>query len=52
MNVQEKVRSVKLVKTSVDWKGKELLEKETEPAFWQNKAWICILTRKTPEKPH
>jgi len=50
LNIQEKVKSVKLVATSIDWKGKELLDKEMEPKFWQNKAWICVLTRKTPER--
>jgi len=50
LTVQEKIKSVKLVATSIDWKGKELLGKEMEPKFWQNKAWICVLTRKTPEK--
>jgi len=50
MNIQEKIRSVKLIATSVDWKGKGLLEKEMEPKFWQNKAWLCVLTRRTPEK--
>lgn len=34
INIQEKIKSVKLVATSIDWKGKELLEKETEPKFW------------------
>jgi len=50
IDIQEKIKSVKLVTTSVDWKGKELLEKETEPKFWQNKAWLCVITRKIPEK--
>ena len=50
MNIQEKLRSLKLVATSVDWKGKDLLGKEMEPKFWQNKAWLCVLTRRTPEK--
>jgi transcription elongation factor Elf1 len=50
MQIQEKVRYVKLIAPSVDRKGKELLGKETEPKFWQNKAWLCILTRRTPEK--
>ncbi|MCK4497728.1 hypothetical protein KAU25_00825 [Candidatus Bathyarchaeota archaeon] len=50
MNIQEKIKSVKLVSTGILWKGRELLEKEMEPKFWQNKAWLCILTRKTPEK--
>ncbi len=50
LNIQEKIKSVKLVSTSIDWKGKELLNKEMEPKFWQNKAWICVLTRKTPKK--
>ncbi|MGD8566150.1 MAG: hypothetical protein PVF96_07360 [Candidatus Bathyarchaeota archaeon] len=51
LKIQDKIRSVKLITTSLDWKGKELLEKETEPKFWQNKAWICVLTRKTPKNP-
>ena len=50
MNIQEKLRSVKLVSTSIDWKGKDLLGREMEPKFWQNKAWLCVLTRRTPEK--
>ena len=50
MKIQEKIRSVKLVSTSIDWKGKDLLEKEMTPKFWQSKAWLCILTRRTPEK--
>lgn len=49
MNIQEKLKSVKLVEASIDWKGKDLLQKEMEPKFWQNKAWLCILTRRTPE---
>jgi len=50
INIPGKVRSIKLVATSVDWKGRELLEKSMEPKFWQNKAWLCVLTRRTPEK--
>ncbi len=50
IKIQEKIRSVKLTSTSIDWKGKELLEKEMAPKFWQSKAWLCILTRRTPEK--
>jgi transcription elongation factor Elf1 len=50
MKIQEKIKSIKLVATSIDWKGKDLLEKEMEPKFWQSKAWLCILTRRTPEK--
>jgi transcription elongation factor Elf1 len=50
MNIQEKIKSVRLVSTGILWKGRDLLEKEMEPQFWQNKAWLCILTRKTPKK--
>lgn len=50
MTIQRKINSVKLVSTSIDWKGKDLLEKDMEPKFWQNKAWLCVLTRKIPEK--
>lgn len=49
VKIQDKLRSAKLVSTSIDWKGKDLLEKEMDPRFWQDKAWLCILTRKTPE---
>jgi len=48
MKIQDKLKSVKLIATSIDWKGKELLEKEMEPKFWQKKAWLCILTRISP----
>jgi len=41
-------KNVKLTTTSIDQKGKDLLQKETEPKYWQNKAWLCIITRKTP----
>ncbi len=50
LKIQDKIKSVKLISTSIDWKGKDLLEKDTEPKFWQNKAWLCILTRSTPKK--
>ncbi|UCE95287.1 MAG: hypothetical protein JSV51_06020 [Candidatus Bathyarchaeota archaeon] len=50
MGIQEKIKSMKLVVTSVDWKGKDLLDKKMEPKFWQNKAWLCVLTRRTPKK--
>ena len=50
MNIQEKIKSVKLIVASVDWKGKDLLEKNMEPKFWQNKAWLCVLTRRSPKK--
>ncbi|UCB60694.1 MAG: hypothetical protein JSW72_01130 [Candidatus Bathyarchaeota archaeon] len=50
LKIQERIKYVKLISTSIDWKGKDLLEKETEPKFWQNKAWLCILTRRTPKK--
>ncbi|MCK4933157.1 hypothetical protein KAS06_00660 [Candidatus Bathyarchaeota archaeon] len=50
VKIKEKIRSIKLVSASVGWKGKELLEKEIEPKFWQNKAWLCILTRRNPHK--
>lgn len=48
--IQEKIRSVRLISTSIDWKGRELLEKEMEPEFWQKRAWLCVLTRRTPKK--
>lgn len=51
MRIRDKVQSTKLVRTSVDRKGKDLLQKEVEPEFWKNKAWLCILTRKIPERP-
>lgn len=50
IEIREKIKSVKLVSTSIDWKGKELLQKTTKPQFWQNKAWLCILTRRNPPK--
>ncbi len=50
MSIQEKIRFVKLVATSIDWKGKELLDKEKEPKFWQGRAWLCVLTRQVPKK--
>ena len=50
MDIPGKIKTVKLVATSVDWKGKDLLGKRMEPKFWQNKAWLCVLTRRTPEK--
>jgi hypothetical protein len=34
----------------MDWKEKELLDREMEPRFWQNKTWICVLTRKALKK--
>ncbi|UCH31675.1 MAG: hypothetical protein JSV05_09340 [Candidatus Bathyarchaeota archaeon] len=49
MAIQEKVKSIKLTATSIDWKGKELLEKNLTSKFWRDKAWLCILTRKVPE---
>jgi transcription elongation factor Elf1 len=48
IEIREKIRSVKLISTSVDWKGRELLGKSTKPQFWQKKAWLCILTRRNP----
>ncbi len=50
MQLQEKLKSAKLISTGILWKGRELLGKEMDPQFWQSKAWLCILTRKTPEK--
>jgi transcription elongation factor Elf1 len=50
LDIQEKIRSIKLVSASINWKGRDLLDKEMEPKFWQNKAWICVITRKTPKQ--
>ena len=50
IDIHEKIKTIKLIATSIDWKGKDLLGKETDPKFWQTKAWICVVTRKIPHK--